>query len=72
VTEKALPLSVLIVEELKDMGDPQPFVGLARVCAWCRKVFSNGTWQVGDPGNSLAITHGMCPSCFETVIRQIK
>jgi two-component system OmpR family response regulator len=60
------------VGECLDRVDHSHFEGLARVCAWCQKVFTNGAWRAGEPRNYVAVTHGMCPSCFETAMLQIK
>jgi CheY-like chemotaxis protein len=60
------------VGECLDRVDHPPMTGLVRVCAWCQKVFSNGTWRVGVPGKCVAVTHGICPGCFETAMREIE
>jgi CheY-like chemotaxis protein len=72
VDPKTLSRLMTWVGECLDRVDHAHFEGLARVCAWCQKVFSNGTWRVGEPGNYVAVTHGMCPACFETTMLEIK
>lgn len=35
------------------------------VCAWCRRVFRDGTWIVGAEPATAAATHGICGGCIE-------
>ncbi len=49
--------------------------GLIRVCAWCRKVDSEGVWQqleayIKDHSHA-EFTHGICPTCLETTTREL-
>lgn len=49
--------------------------GLIRVCAWCRKVDSDGVWQQLEAyvkeHSHAQFTHGMCPACLETTKREL-
>jgi hypothetical protein len=50
--------------------------GLIRVCAWCRKVDSEGVWQqleayVKDHSHA-EFTHGICPTCLDATCRELK
>lgn len=49
--------------------------GLIRVCAWCRKVDSEGVWQQLEAyvkeHSHAQFTHGMCPTCLDTTTREL-
>lgn len=46
---------------------------LLSMCSWCRKIKSDGEWvgleQYMTQRQDIALTHGMCPTCFETQTR---
>jgi hypothetical protein len=46
---------------------------LLSMCAWCRKIKNDGEW-VGlehymAQRQDIALTHGMCPTCYEAQTR---
>lgn len=49
--------------------------GLIRVCAWCRKVDSEGVWQQLESyvkkHSHAEFTHGICPTCLETTTQEL-
>lgn len=50
--------------------------GLIRVCAWCRKVDSEGVWQQLEAyvkeHSHAKFTHGICPTCLDATCRELK
>jgi hypothetical protein len=46
---------------------------LLAVCAWCRKIKCDGEWvgveQYMAQRKDIALTHGMCPACYEGQLR---
>lgn len=50
--------------------------GMIRVCAWCRKVDSEGVWQqleayIKDHSHA-EFTHGICPTCLDATCRELE
>jgi hypothetical protein len=46
------------------------------VCAWCERVRVGGSWLEGEralaliePAHESQLTHGICPGCFDRVMR---
>ena len=37
------------------------------ICPWCNKLYTLSKWQV-DKDKKTAVTHGICPQCFNKVL----
>lgn len=41
------------------------------ICPWCNTLFKLSEWQV-NKDKKTAVTHGICPECFDKILREAK